>query len=265
MPLVFASAHSGRAYPPSLLAQSRLDAHSLRRSEDSFVEELYAAAPSLGAPLLAATFPRVFCDANREPWELDPTMFEDPLPDWVNTRSPRVGAGLGTIARIVSNGEPVYRRRLRFAEAESRVRHCWQPYHAALVELIETTRARFGHCLLIDCHSMPTYPPGGLVADMVLGDAHGTACGPRITRLVEAFLIERGYRVRRNDPYAGGYVTRHYGRPRERIHALQIEIARALYMDEAAIERGRGFARLQGDLTALIAMLGSADWPSLIG
>jgi N-formylglutamate deformylase len=259
-PLVFASPHSGRDYPAHFVAASRLDALSLRRSEDAFVDELFAAAPAHGAPLLAATFPRVYCDVNREPWELDPAMFEEKLPDWVNSASPRVGAGLGTIARVVASGEPVYRRRLPFAEAEERITRCWQPYHAALAGLIEETRRRFGCCLLLDCHSMPAHPgQGALGADVVLGDAHGTACAPRAARLVEELLGGMGYRVRRNDPYAGGYVTRHYGRPREGMHALQIEIARALYMDEAAIRPTPAMAQLTRDLTALVAGLAQAE------
>ncbi|WP_083747766.1 N-formylglutamate amidohydrolase [Teichococcus deserti] len=263
-PLVFASPHSGRVYPAEFLAESRLDALAVRRSEDSFVEELFAAAPELGLPLLAATFPRVYCDANREPWELDPNMFDGPLPAWVNSASPRVGAGLGTIARVVASGQPVYRRRLAFSEAEARVQRCWQPYHAALAELIAETRAAFGCCLVIDCHSMPAHPGQPANApDMVLGDAHGTACATKAVRRVEEQLWGMGYRVRRNDPYAGGYVTRHYGRPREAVHVLQIEIARSLYMDEAAIERLPAMARLQHDLTSMIAALAGMDWSIL--
>jgi N-formylglutamate amidohydrolase len=264
VPLVFASPHSGRAYPPDFVAAARLDPLALRRSEDGFVDELFAAAPDHGAPLLAATFPRVFCDVNREPWELDPGMFDGPLPSWVNTASPRVGAGLGTIARVVATGEAVYRRKLSFAEAEDRIRRFWQPYHAALAALIAETRNEYGTCLLIDCHSMPTHPAqAGNPPDFVLGDAHGTACAPRATRLVEQALMEMGYRVRRNDPYAGGYVTRHYGRPREGVHALQIEVSRPLYMDETRIERLPGMAALQGDLTRLIAKLAATDWSFL--
>jgi len=264
IPLVFASGHSGAHYSPDFLAEARLDALSLRRSEDSFVDELFADAPLHGAPLLRATFPRVFCDANREPWELDPGMFEGPLPSWVNTASPRVGAGLGTIARVVASGEPVYRRKLAFAEAEARVRQYWQPYHAALAGLIGETRGFFGACLLLDCHSMPAHPGhGGQPADFVLGDAHGTACAPRATRLVEEALSGMGYRVRRNDPYAGGYVTRHYGRPREGVHALQIEIARGLYMHEARVERGPGMAALTRDLNRLMDTLAGTDWSFL--
>jgi N-formylglutamate amidohydrolase len=257
-PVVFASPHSGRSYPVSFLSAARLDPISLRRSEDSFVDELFAAAPGYGAPLLTASFPRAYCDPNREPWELDPTMFNDALPTWVNTTSTRVGAGLGTIARVVASGEAIYRDKLTFAEAEYRVRSCWQPYHDTLSALIGATCAVFGGCILLDCHSMPA--PVGVVrarggADVVLGDAHGTACAPRITRLVEQVLRELGYSVRRNDPYAGGYVTRTYGRPREGVHALQIEVARALYMNEARIERSPRFRSVQRDLTLLIERL----------
>jgi N-formylglutamate amidohydrolase len=259
IPVIFASPHSGRTYPDELLAAARLDALGLRRSEDSFVDELFAAAPEHGAPLLAATFPRAYCDANREPWELDPAMFADKLPSWVNTTSARVGAGLGTIARVVASGETIYRDKLSFADAERRVRTCWQPFHDSLGELITATQAEFGVCLLIDCHSMPSHGhaarSGGRAADFILGDAHGTACAPRATGLVENLLTGLGYTVRRNDPYAGGYITRHYGRPREGVHALQIEIARELYMDESRIERLPGFQAVQQNITRFIAGL----------
>jgi len=254
VPVIFASPHSGRAYPTDFVAATRLDPLSLRRSEDSFVDDLFVAAPEHGAPLLAATFPRAFCDANREPWELDQAMFADQLPPWVNTTSARVGAGLGTIARIVASGETIYRGKLSFAEAERRVRLFWQPFHETLEALIAGTRAMFGACLLVDCHSMPSHGigrPGGK-ADFVLGDAHGTTCNPRVTQFIERALLDLGYVVRRNDPYAGGYITRHYGRPRERVHVVQLEIARELYMDEARIERLPRFAAVQQDITALI-------------
>lgn len=264
LPFVLASPHSGRAYPPAFLRQTRLDPLALARSEDAFVDEIFADSPALGAPLLVATFPRVFCDVNREPWELDPAMFEEPLPDFVNSASPRVGAGLGTIARIAAGGEPIYRSRLSFADAEARVRGFWQPYHDALARLIAETRAAFGACLLLDCHSMPAPPAAGAVPpDIVLGDAHGTAALPRLTRAAEQILADLGYRVRRNDPYAGGYVTRHYGRPREGVQALQIELARRLYMDEARVERTAGLARLRADMARLVERLGDA-WPELL-
>jgi N-formylglutamate deformylase len=262
-PLVFASPHSGHCYPPEFLAASRLDPLGLRRSEDSFVDELFAAAARFGAPLVHATFPRAWCDPNREPWELDPAMFTDELPLWVNTTSPRVNAGLGTIARVVASGEAIYRGKITFAEAERRIETCWKPFHDTISRLIEATRARFGQCVLIDCHSMPSHVPtsgttsrrGDRLADIVLGDAHGTSCAPHLTRFVERRLIDLGYRVRRNDPYAGGFITRHYGKPRDHVHALQIEIARDLYMDESRFERSAGFADVQRDLSLLIESL----------
>ena len=264
VPLVFASPHSGRHYPSAFLAAARLDPLALRRSEDSFVDELFASAPDHGAPLIAATFPRAYCDPNREAWELDPAMFDGALPPWVNTTSARVGAGLGTIARVVASGEAIYRGKLRFAEAEARISECWAPYHAELARLLGETRAHHGACLLIDCHSMPGHGvASGRAPDFVLGDAHGTACAPRVTRLVETVLTDLGYHVRRNDPYAGGFVTRHYGRPRDAVHALQLELCRSLYMDEARIEKRPGFSTVQAHLSTLSARL-AAEAPSLL-
>jgi N-formylglutamate amidohydrolase len=256
-PVVFTSAHSGQAYSPDLMRGVRLCPLSLRRSEDCFVDELFAAAPDHGAPLLAANFPRAFCDANREAWELDPAMFTDPLPDWVNTTSSRVSAGLGTIAKVVASGEPIYAVKLSFSEAERRIYAYWRPYHDMLARLIRDIKDRFGYCLVIDCHSMPSANQGrratGRPVDFVLGDLHGSACASRVTRAAEAVLASKGYLVRRNDPYAGGFITRHYGRPAEDVHVLQIEIARALYMDETRIEHLPGFPAIQQVVTDLIA------------
>lgn len=255
-PVVFASPHSGRNYPAEFVASTRLDLPGLRRSEDSFVDELFDAAPGLGAPMVVANFPRAFCDANREAWELDPAMFSGTLPHWVNTTSARVGAGLGTIARVVASGESIYRGKLDFADAEARVAGCWQPFHDALQAEIKATRALFGRCLLIDCHSMPGASQRcGSRAHVILGDAHGTTCAPRIVRRIEDRLAGFGWRVRRNDPYAGGYITRNYGRPREGVHALQIEVCRSLYMDEQRIERLAGFTTVKARFTQLMAEL----------
>jgi N-formylglutamate deformylase len=263
-PMVFASPHSGRDYPDVLLEAARLDALTLRRSEDSFLESLFEAAPRYGAPLIHALFPRVWCDANREPWELDPAMFEEKLPDFINARSPRVAAGLGTIARVVATGESIYRRRLSFAEAERRIATCWQPFHAALGALVEEARAAHGFAILIDCHSMPSVQAGEgramRMPDFVLGDAHGTACSAALTRRIEEAVTEMGYSVRRNDPYAGGYITRHYGVPRRGVHALQLEISRALYMDEQRVEPAPALAGLRRDLERLVGTLAATDW-----
>ena len=258
-PVIFTSPHSGRAYSADLMTGVRLCPQRLRRSEDCFVDELFKAASAHGATLLAANFPRAFCDANREAWELDANMFTDRLPGWVNTTSSRVNAGLGTIARVVASGEPIYAAKLPFAEAERRISTYWRPFHDTLSRLIADIRAHFGYCLVIDCHSMPSNGQGkragGRPIDFVLGDLHGSACASRVTRTAEALLSNKGYLVRRNDPYAGGYITRHYGRPADDVHVLQIEIARSLYMDETHIERLPAFPFVQRQITDLIAAL----------
>src|SRR6266446_3168243 len=217
VPLVLASPHSGADYPSDLLAASRLDPLTLRRSEDSFVDALFAAAPDLGAPLLAARFPRAYLDVNREAWELDPAMFSDILPSFVNVRSPRVRMGLGTIARIVASGEEIYARKLAFAEAKQRVDRFYRPYHQTLRGLVQETEEAFGGCLLVDCHSMPSAASmvgGQDSADIVLGDCHGASCAPQIVEAARAFLAMRDFAVVLNAPYAGGFTTVHYGSPR---------------------------------------------------
>jgi N-formylglutamate amidohydrolase len=268
VPVVFASPHSGTNYSREFLEATTLDFLAIRRSEDSFVDELFAAAPEHGAPLLRAHFPRAYVDVNREPFELDPDMFEDELPAYANTQSSRVAAGLGTIARVVSSGQEIYRSKLRFADAAERINGYYRPYHRALSQLIEDTRKRFGWCVLVDCHSMPSVggpldPDAGRGrADFVLGDCFGTACGEQVTRTVEDALRGMGHAVIRNRPFAGGYTTRHYGRPTTGVHALQIEINRALYMDERRIARAEGFAKMAQEMTKVVASLcrlGSLD------
>jgi len=222
---------------------------------------LFAAAPSLGAPLLSARFPRAYLDVNREAYELDPAMFSDALPGFVNAGSPRVRMGLGTIARIVASGEEIYAGKLCFAEARRRIDGLYHPYHHALRRLVEETEALFGGYLLVDCHSMPSaagsiFGPDG--ADIVLGDCHGAACAPAILDAARRFLAERGFAVAINAPYAGGFTTGHYGDPCRRRHALQIEINRALYMDERNYRRKPRFARLAAEMAELIQRLSLA-------
>ncbi|CUW40000.1 N-formylglutamate amidohydrolase [Magnetospirillum sp. XM-1] len=263
-PLVFASPHSGRDYPAEFVAQSRLDARMLRRSEDSFVDELYAGVVDLGAPLITALFPRAYCDPNREPYELDPAMFSGALPEHANTRSPRVLAGLGTIARVVASGAEIYAGRLPVAEAENRIARCYHPYHRRLRGLVDATRAAFGWSLLVDCHSMPSV--GGPMdrdsglsrVDVVLGDCFAAACSPLFTQVAEDSFSQLGYRVVRNAPYAGGFTTRHYGQPRQGSHALQIEINRGLYMDEGRHCHGPDFEAVKEDLQKVAAALAAA-------
>lgn len=268
LPVVMASPHSGRDYPESFVARSRLDARALRRSEDCFVDEIFRPAVDLGVPLLEALFPRAYLDPNREPFEFDPGMFEGALPSYVNSRSPRVAAGLGTIPRIVASGEEIYRQRLRFAEAVERVDRCYYPYHAALRALIDQTRAAFGFCILVDCHSMPSIdlPPEAAASgamDMVLGDCFGSACDAVLTRVAEETLTDLGYVVGRNAPYAGGYTTRHYGRPGDGVHALQIELNRSLYMDEVALARRPYLDTLAGHMCQLVSRLAAVPAPAL--
>ena len=260
-PLVLASPHSGAAYPEAFVAASPLDPLDLRRSEDCFVDELWLGAQALGVPLLRATFPRAFVDANREPFELDQEMFEDRLPPYVNVNSTRVAAGLGTLARVVASGKEIYRGKLRFADALERIETCYRPYHAALQGLIERTRERFGYCIAIDCHSMPSVgapmdPDAGRGrADFILGDGFGATCDASIAATVEHVLEGHGYRVARNKPFAGGYTTRHYGHPDLGVHTLQIETNRALYMDEETIGRLPALAEIAAHMTSVAAAL----------
>jgi N-formylglutamate amidohydrolase len=259
LPLVLASPHSGTEYSAEFRAASRLGPMALRRSEDSFVDELFGAAPRLGAPLLSARFPRAYVDANREAYELDPSMFTDALPKFVNAQSPRVRMGLGTIARIVASGEEIYAKKLCFAEAERRIEQLYHPYHLALRGLIQQTEALFGGCLLVDCHSMPSgacSPCEKSAADIVLGDCHGVSCAPQFVEAARHLLTEHGYAVAINAPYAGGFTTGHYGRPKVQRHALQIEVNRALYMDERDYQRKPYFPRLVQDLAELVDRLG---------
>jgi N-formylglutamate amidohydrolase len=267
VPLILASPHSGSDYPADFVAASRLDPLALRRSEDSFVNELFAAATSLGAPLLSARFPRAYLDVNREPYELDPAMFADALPHFVNAASPRVRMGLGTIARIVASGEEIYAGKLHFADAQRRIEGLYHPYHNALHRLVVETEGLFGGYLLVDCHSMPSAAGaicGGGAADIVLGDCHGVSCAPAILEAARRFFATHGFSVAINAPYAGGYTTEHYGDPSRRRHALQVEINRALYMDERNYQRKPRFARLVAELADLVQQLARAAEACLI-
>lgn len=268
LPLVFDSPHSGRNYPADFLAASRLSERAIRRSEDSFVDELFVPAVERGAPLLKANFPRAWLDVNREPYELDPDMFSGRLPTYANVRSVRVAGGLGTIARIVSESEEIYSGPLNVEEVLARIDRVYKPYHAALGRLLSRTRAGFGMAVLIDCHSMPSTVRGGVGRsrpDIVIGDRYGTSCTPELVDLVTDIFSRCGYSVCRNKPYAGGYITEHYGRPAHGFHALQIEVNRALYLDEQRLEKHDGFARLRDDVAGFVDALSVAFDDGLLG
>lgn len=259
-PVLFASPHSGRRYPADFLRMSQLDRHTLRQSEDGYVDLLFDAAPRLGAPLLRALFPRAYVDVNRGRDELDQRMFADPLPPNADTRSNRVRAGLGVIPRIVADGHDIYPQKLKYFEAARRLSAFYDPYHAALQKLITSAQDQFGCAAIIDCHSMPSagaapFREGERPIDFVLGDRFGASCTPVLTTVVEATLRQLGYNVVRNAPYAGGYVAAAYGRPAEGIHVLQIEINRALYLDEQRLARTSQFEKLREDLQILVAEL----------
>jgi N-formylglutamate amidohydrolase len=263
--LVFASPHSGRHYPASLMEATQLDGLSIRQSEDGYVDQLIAGGPTKGASLIAATYGRAYLDVNRSPLELDPDMFDGDLPMDRLRGSARVSAGLGVIAKIVGEGQEIYRHRLAPTEAQARLENVHQPYHTALSELLGQTQQDHGLAVLIDWHSMPSAASGGgwgrAGSDFVLGDRHGTSCGSGLTRLVDESLTRMGYQVARNSPYAGGYTTEHYGCPSLGIHALQIEINRRLYLNEADLTLSTGFVSLKRNLDRLIEILASTPWP----
>ncbi|TGD67132.1 N-formylglutamate amidohydrolase [Tabrizicola sp. WMC-M-20] len=266
-PVVFSSPHSGRAYPPAFLAGSVLDAHVIRSSEDAFVDDLFRSATDHGAPLIAANAPRAYIDLNRAADELDAAVVEDVVR---SPHNPRVASGLGVIPRVVSGARAIYRGKMPLAEAESRIRDHWHPYHAALRSLTEDSHAQFGQSVLIDCHSMPHEAieahsrPGLLRPDVVLGDRFGAAAARDVMDHVEAAFRRAGLRVSRNAPFAGAYIAQTYGRPSRGFHVVQVEIDRALYMDEARIEPlpdFDAFRALIAGVVAEIAAIGRLQVP----
>lgn len=251
-PIIFNSPHSGAVYPERFLNLSRLDPLTIRASEDMDVHELFEAVPEQGAVLQQANFPRAYLDVNREPYELDARMFFAPLPPYANTGSIRVSGGLGTIARIVAENRDIYISKLDPDDALTRIERIYRPYHDSLRHLLARAHSRFGHALLIDCHSMPSQQnskasDGGTEKrpDMIIGDRYGTSCRSDLIDYAVALLRQAGFTVAKNRPYAGGFITEHYGRPQRGLNAFQIEINRQLYMDEVTLQRHTGFNDLQ--------------------
>ncbi|CAH1669894.1 N-formylglutamate amidohydrolase [Hyphomicrobiales bacterium] len=256
VPVVVDVPHAGRCYPRSFVEAARLPLRSLRRSEDAFVDKLFGQSVALGAPLLAAEFPRAFLDVNREPYELDPRMFDGRLPPFANTRSMRVAGGLGTIPRIVGDAQEIYLGRIPIAEGLARIDGLYRPYHAALRALVQRTQAVFGTCILVDAHSMPSagLDRDGLAkSDIILGDRFGTSAAGYIIDIAEQAFMRLGFSVTRNRPYAGGFITEHYGAPAAGVHALQIEVNRALYMNEATLEPHAGFDAIEQAIAGAMA------------
>jgi N-formylglutamate amidohydrolase len=256
--VAFNSPHSGSVYPREFLASARLDLATLRRSEDCFVDELLAGVVARGHPLMLAHFPRSFVDVNREPYELDPRMFDGRLPSFANTRSMRVAGGLGTVARVVGDAQEIYDQRIPVDDALRRIEALYKPYHRALRRLVTRIHRDFGAAVLVDCHSMPsTAGPKDERprADIVIGDRYGTSCVGVVADTIEAILRERGYTVSRNKPYAGGFITEHYGNPTAGLHSVQLEINRGLYMDERRFVRSEAFSTVARDLEEMAERL----------
>ncbi len=263
---VFNAPHSGRSYPDSFIASSRLDSITLRRSEDVFVDKLFECCVESGAPLMRAHFPRAYLDVNREPYELDPRMFDGRLPSFANTRSIRVAGGLGTIARIVGESQEIYANRLPVAEAIQRIDAIYKPYHRALRQLLSRTQRQSGAALLIDCHSMPSASLAQESlpkADIVIGDRFGTSCAPAVTAQLEAAFRAEGLLVLRNKPYAGGFITEHYGTPASGLQAVQIEINRSLYVDENSLQPSSEFKHLANAIGRVVGTICSIGLDAL--
>lgn len=254
--VVFASPHSGRTYTPEFLDSTILDKQQVRSSEDAHVDILFSGAPRRGAPLLLAGMPRAYVDLNRAAEELDPALIEGVRRA---SHNPRVASGLGVIPRVVANGRAIYRGKLSLAEANLRINGYWRPYHEALQALLAESHAAFGEAILVDCHSMPhealenAGSSAGRRPDVVLGDRFGAAASAEVIERVEAAFAAAGFRVARNMPFAGAYITQHYGRPSRRQHAIQVEIDRALYMDERTLEPTAEFDSVRRVLNGVIA------------
>lgn len=255
-PILFNSPHSGRHYPQSFINMSRLSPHEIRKSEDSYVDELFSFAPDIGACLMHAFFPRAYLDLNREPYELDPNMFDGILPESANTQSHRAKLGLGTIARIVSEEADIYPGKINISEALIRIETLYHPYHAALENKLNELFQKFGSVLLVDCHSMPAKPfedntASATKADIVLGNNFNRSCNASITDLADYLFAKMGYKVERNYPYAGGFITQKYGHAKSPQQSIQIEINRSLYMNESSMEIHSGFETLAADLKTI--------------
>jgi N-formylglutamate amidohydrolase len=265
-PIIFNSPHSGSVYPYDFLSASRIDLPTLRRSEDSFMDELITDLSGRGFPTVRVNFPRSYVDVNREPYELDPRMFSGRLPSFANTRSMRVAGGLGTIPRVVGDGQEIYRERLSVDDALSRIEALYKPYHRALRRLINKAHQAFGAVVVVDCHSMPSIGVSRdepRRPDVVIGDRYGTSCAPLLPDTVENTMSRLGYSVGRNKPYAGGFITEHYGNPAAGLHAIQLELNRAIYMDERRREKGPRFAQVAADFAALADALATVPFGDL--
>ncbi|CAI3941520.1 N-formylglutamate amidohydrolase (HutG) [Commensalibacter communis] len=248
-PILISSPHSGMEYDSHLLSLCRLSLDELRKSEDSYVNLLLEHVSQYGVTFLQTCLPRIFCDLNREAWELDPDLFKEPLPEWCHTNSPQVKRGLGTVHKISNNGKQIYKYYLSFPKIKQRIETYWFSYHQQIQGFIQKNCEGNGGCIILDIHSMPSMPKRNpYYADIVLGDGFSLTCSPTLINNSQKFFTDKGLKVSKNIPYAGGYITRHYGNPHQNVHVMQIEINKSLYMDEDSFELHNGFSKLQSIL-----------------
>ena len=257
--VVFALPHSGRDYGVSFLNQSILDKISIRSSEDAFLDQLIDGIEKYGAPKIIANAPRAFIDLNRSTDELDPALISGIKN---NIRNPRIISGLGVIPRVVSHGKEIYRGKLSLEQAQSRIEYYWKPYHNDLSNLLKRARSIFGQSLLIDLHSMPheavsTQSSFIKAPEIVVGDRFGMSSDPEFTNLIVSILKQHGFRVAKNTPFAGAFITKHHGKIKERTHAIQLEIDRSLYMDEERISPNSRFDELKSRLFPALIQISS--------
>ena len=257
--VVFALPHSGRDYGVSFLNQSILDEISIRSSEDAFLDQLIDGIERYGAPKIIANAPRAFIDLNRSTDELDPALISGIKN---NVRNPRISSGLGVIPRVVSHGKEIYRGKLSLEQAQSRIEYYWKPYHKDLSILLTRAQSIYGQSLLIDMHSMPheavsTQSSFIKAPEIVVGDRFGMSSDPEFTNLIVSILKHHGFRVAKNTPFAGAFITKHHGKIKERTHAIQLEIDRSLYMNEEQISPNSGFGKLKSRLFPALIQISS--------
>jgi len=260
-PIVVSSPHSGNYYPISFQKVSAVNIAELKISEDCFIDELFESSISIGAPMIKANYARSYIDLNREPYELDQEMFIEQLPGYINTESLRVASGLGTIAKLSGNQKQIYNHKINLSDALDRIHNIYKPYHKSLGILINEAIKLFGFCILLDCHSMPTIGatkkkhPNEQNKLVVLGDLNGVSCSDLLTEKVESIFNQLGYMTKRNNPYAGGFTTEHYGNPIDGVHALQIELNKGMYLNEVTHTKTNSFLKVKDDLYQFLKLI----------
>ncbi len=260
LPIIAVSAHSGRFYPDEFLKQCQIPLDQLRKLEDCYVDELAAFCPQLGIAFISLNYARAYIDVNRDAMELDPEMFKSPLPIMPNDTS-RIKMGLGSIPRLVESRE-IYSEKIAFVDILRRIDNVYRPFHRTLRNLIDSRINVFGRCLVIDCHSMPDLAAPlienkDISHDIILGNRFGETCHDATIGYIEQAFQNNGFSVKRNDPFAGGFITRNYGKPKRSVETIQIEINRKLYLDEKNFTKNSAFNETQKRLQSSFQIIAS--------